>query len=196
MDFKTGYKMSNSKQLEELLNEVKNCKRCRLHETRKNIVFGKGSINPSIVFVGEAPGEKEDELGLPFVGRGGMLLDSWLHKYNLSLDSIYILNSVKCRPPNNRDPLPEEKLACKSYFEKQIELLNPKILCGLGRHGFGNLINIKNKDSFSSLRGTLYYYKNIPTIATYHPAYILRSRKNEIEVFKDFEFLKKILYKL
>ncbi len=176
-------------ELESISKVVENCDKCELAKTRIKTVFGKGSHNPLIVFVGEAPGAEEDKTGMPFVGRGGRLLDTWLSKYNLNLDMVYIMNAIKCRPPKNRDPLPSEKEACRFYFEKQIELLKPKVLCGLGRHGFGNLVSLDSKLAYGKMRGIVHHYKNIPVIATYHPAYILRSSKEQEKVFEDFQLL-------
>lgn len=175
--------------------EVSVCEKCELYKTRNKTVFGKGSHKPQIVFVGEAPGADEDTIGLPFVGRGGRLLDTWLLKYGLTLENIYIMNAVKCRPPKNRDPLPEEKRSCRDYFDRQINCLKPKVICALGKHGFSNLIEMDSKEAFSKMRKQVHYYKGIPVVATYHPAYILRNPSANMMVFEDFDLLFEVLRK-
>lgn len=185
--------------LKSLYDEIANCCRCsELCSTRSNIVFGRGVENPDIVFIGEAPGADEDKTGLPFVGRGGKLFDKWLDKMNIK--NYYIMNSLKCRPPQNRDPMQEEKDNCRDFFTRQLSILNPKIICALGRHGFGNVVDFDFKKPFSKARGVVHYYtydnKNIPVIATYHPAYILRNSKEEVKVIEDLEFLLRELEKI
>lgn len=187
-----------NEKLREIYLEVKKCMKCeKLCKTRNNVVFGRGDENPDIVFVGEAPGADEDRLGFPFVGRAGKLLDKWIDELKINKYNFYIMNALKCRPPENRDPLPDEKTNCRNFFVRQLEILNPKIICALGRHGFGNLIDFDLKTPFGNARNTVHYYKNndkeVPVIATYHPAYILRNQKEEIKVIKDFEFLLKEL---
>ena len=179
--------------INKLYDSMAYCDKCMLSKTRNTIVFGKGSQNPDIVFIGEAPGSDEDKLGLPFVGRSGKLLDKWLNKYNLSLDNIYIMNAIKCRPPKNREPLPEEKNACRHYFEKQLEILKPKVICALGKHALSNLIDFSVSSKYSDMRGILHIYKDIPVVATYHPAFILRSPQSAEKVYDDFELLLKTM---
>ncbi|WP_295157223.1 uracil-DNA glycosylase [uncultured Brachyspira sp.] len=185
--------------LKKIYNEVEKCMKCEaLCSSRLNVVFGRGDEEPDIVFVGEAPGADEDKQGLPFVGRGGKLLDKWIEK--LSINKYYIMNALKCRPPENRDPLPEEKQNCRDYFTAQLQILNPKIICALGRHGFGNLIEFDLKTPFGRARNKVHYYKNnerdVPVIATYHPAYILRNQKEEEKVISDLEFMLNELEKI
>lgn len=181
-----------TEELQKLYQEIEKCRKCvELCETRNKVVFGRGNEKPNIVFVGEAPGADEDKQGLPFVGRGGKLFDKWLEKMNLN-EPYYIINSIKCRPPANRDPLPEEKENCKDFFIKQLEILNPKIICALGRHGFSNVVDFDLKLAYSKVRRKIHYdkYNNkIPVIATYHPAYILRNPKEEAKVMDDLNFL-------
>jgi len=183
-----------SKELKEIFDCVKNCVKCEeLCGTRSNVVFGRGNENPDIVFVGEAPGADEDRLGLPFVGRAGKLLDRWIEKLGINEYKYYIMNALKCRPPNNRDPFPQEKINCRKFFTRQLEILDPKIICALGRHGFGNLIDFDLRSSFGSARNTVHYYRNkdkeVPVIATYHPAYVLRNQKDEYKVMDDLNFM-------
>lgn len=182
--------------LQELCIETQNCTKCGLYKTRNSVVFGRGSEHPDIVFVGEAPGADEDRLGEPFVGRAGKLLDKWLKDLNLTMDNIYIMNAIKCRPPENRDPLPEEKSSCREFFVSQLKLLSPKIICALGRHGFGNLVDFDMKEPFGKMRGKLHYYNDIPVVATYHPAFILRSPQFESKAIEDLKFLIEELKKI
>lgn len=198
-DYKTddNNEIRNEK-LREIYLEVKKCMKCeKLCKTRLNVVFGRGDENPDIVFVGEAPGADEDRLGFPFVGRAGKLLDRWIDELKINKYNFYIMNALKCRPPENRDPLPEEKTNCRNFFVKQLETLNPKIICALGRHGFGNLVEFDLKTPFGKARNTVHYYNNngkeVPVIATYHPAYVLRNQKEEIKVINDLEFMLKEL---
>lgn len=187
-----------NEELKEIYLEVKRCMKCeQLCKTRLNVVFGRGDENPDIVFVGEAPGADEDRLGFPFVGRAGKLLDKWIEELKINKYNFYIMNALKCRPPENRDPLPEEKINCRNFFTRQLEILNPKIICALGRHGFGNLIEFDLKMPFGKARSKIHYYKNkdkeVPVIATYHPAYVLRNQKEEVKVIEDFKFMLKEL---
>ncbi len=198
-DYKTkdNIEIENEK-LREIYLEIKQCIKCeKLCKTRLNVVFGRGDENPDIVFVGEAPGADEDRLGFPFVGRAGKLLDKWIEELKINKYNFYIMNALKCRPPENRDPLPEEKANCRNFFIKQLEILNPKIICALGRHGFGNLVEFDLKAPFGKARNIVHYYKNndkeVPVIATYHPAYVLRNQKEEIKVINDLEFMLKEL---
>ncbi len=177
---------SNLKIIEDKAN---NCKACSLYQTKNKLVFGKGTAKPSIVFVGEAPGADEDKIGFPFVGRAGKLLDKWLEKYNLTLDDIYVMNALKCRPPNNRDPLPEEKAACKEYFDAQLKILTPKVICALGRHALSNLLDSELSPRYSDMRGAVHSYNDIKVVATYHPAFILRSPQFAQKVYDDFDLM-------
>lgn len=187
--------------LKKIYSEVEKCMKCEaLCNSRLNVVFGRGDEEPDIVFVGEAPGADEDKQGLPFVGRGGKLLDKWIERMNINNKKYYIMNALKCRPPENRDPLPEEKANCRDYFVNQLKILNPKIICALGRHGFGNLIDFDLKTPFGKARNKVHYYNNngkdVPVIATYHPAYILRNQKEEDKVIADLEFMLSELEKI
>lgn len=200
-DSKTDNEVKNeikNEELKEIYLQVKKCSKCEeLCKSRNNVVFGRGDEEPDIVFVGEAPGADEDRLGFPFVGRAGKLLDKWIEQLNINKYNFYIMNALKCRPPENRDPLPQEKINCREFFTRQLEILNPKIICALGRHGFGNLIEFDLKTPFGKARNTVHYYKNkdkeVPVIATYHPAYVLRNQKEEFKVIDDLEFMLKKL---
>ncbi|MEK6795858.1 MAG: uracil-DNA glycosylase [Spirochaetota bacterium] len=175
--------------LDALEAAAKTCTRCALAKARHTVVFGKGSRTPRIVFVGEAPGEQEDLQGFPFVGRAGKLLDKWLTAAGLTLNEVYIMNTLKCRPPENRDPLPEEKAACRPWFDRQLELLRPKFICALGKVGFGNLVPIEEGQSFGQFRQKKFDYKGVPVVATYHPSFLLRSPNMMPKVIEDLRFL-------
>ena len=166
--------------------QIKDCPKCSLCETRKNFVFGDGNGHADIMFVGEAPGRDEDLQGIPFVGRAGKLLNRMLGDINLAREDVYIANILKCRPPNNRDPLPAEVSECIPYLHKQIELIQPKILIALGRVAAQNLL--QNKNSLGSMRKKVWRYQNIPMIVTYHPAYILRNMSALDEGVNDLRF--------
>ncbi|MBI4978694.1 MAG: uracil-DNA glycosylase [Spirochaetes bacterium] len=178
--------------LDKLDAVVQQCTGCALSKTRTKVVFGKGAKKPEIVFVGEAPGEQEDLQGFPFVGRAGKLLDKWLAVMGLTLNEVYIMNTLKCRPPDNRDPLPEEKKACRPWFDAQIALLKPKVLCALGRHGFGNLVPFEEGMSFGQFRLKKHAYNGVPVVATYHPSFLLRSPGMMDKVYEDLRFLLEI----
>ncbi len=174
---------------ETLKNECMNCKKCKLCETRTNVVFGYGNANAEVMFVGEGPGEQEDLQGKPFVGRSGKLLDSMLGEVGLSREkNIYIGNIVKCRPPKNRDPLPEEQECCINWLRNQVAILKPKIIVAVGRISAMKIIdpNIKiTKD-----HGKFYKKKKTWMMPTIHPAAILRNPNQKPLVEEDFKNLK------
>lgn len=174
---------------ETLKTECMNCQKCQLCETRTNVVFGYGNPNAEVMFVGEGPGEQEDLQGKPFVGRSGKLLDSMLEVVGLSREkNIYIGNIVKCRPPKNRDPLPEEQEFCINWLRNQVAILKPKIIVAVGRIAAMKIIdpNIKiTKD-----HGKFYKKKKTWMMPTIHPAAILRNPNQKPLVEKDFKNLK------
>ncbi|MDA3872245.1 MAG: uracil-DNA glycosylase [Candidatus Marinimicrobia bacterium] len=173
--------------LEEYKREIENCKKCQLGNNRKNFVFGDGNANADIMFVGEAPGATEDETGITFVGRAGKLLDKLLMDINLSRDDIFIANVLKCRPPRNRDPLPDEIATCEPYLHKQISLIKPKVIVALGRIAGKTLI--KKELSLGSMRGNTYKYQNVDLYVTYHPAAILRNPNWKESITSDFKMI-------
>lgn len=176
--------------MERLIREIKECRRCQLSQTATNKVIGRGSFTPTILFIGEAPGKEEDKKGVPFVGRSGKLLNEWIEHLELSPDDYAIINCVKCRPPKNRDPKPEEIEACKEYLYKQIKLLKPKVIILLGRI---SLKTILNRDGITKIAGEKMYaeepefLKQIPIYALPHPAYFLRRG-----IYESYEILDKI----
>lgn len=155
-------------------NYVKGCTKCPLAQCgRQNIVFGEGNPNADIMFIGEGPGRDEDIQGLPFVGRAGQKLNEIIRAMGLERKDVYIANIVKCRPPGNRNPEPEETAACIPYLEEQIRIIKPKAICALGSIAAHNLLNVKTP--ISRMRGTFYEYMGIPVMPTFHPAYLLRN---------------------
>ena len=176
-----------------LNNIVSVCENCDLHRTRTNTVFGEGNESAKILFIGEAPGRDEDKQGKPFVGRAGKLLTEIISSINLTREDIYIANTVKCRPPNNRNPEEKEVEACSDYLEQQIDLIRPKVIVLLGKIAANRVLKIDQP--IGELRKKIFIIKpkNIPTIIFYHPAYILRSPKEKKKVWEDLLFLKSVL---
>ncbi len=170
--------------MEQLKKECLDCRKCQLCETRLNVVFGKGNPKADIMFIGEGPGEQEDIQGLPFVGRAGQLLDKMLDAAGIPMDSIYIANTVKCRPPKNRDPLPEEKEACRGWLEKQIELIDPKVIISLGR--ISAVDHVKEDIKITKEHGQWVEKNGRMYMAMLHPAALLRNPNLKPEAFLDF----------
>ncbi len=178
-------------ELGELEQQVKQCTRCRLHETRTQGVCARGRADAPLMFIGEAPGAEEDRQGVPFVGRAGKLLDQMIIAMGLELDEVYITNIIKSRPPQNREPRSDEIEACWPYLERQIELVQPRIICTLGRPASNTVL--RNKSSMGELRGRWFSYGDIPVLPTYHPAYLLRSPAQKKSAWED---LKKVVLAL
>jgi len=172
---------------EVLRQTIANCTACGLHQTRTQTVFGVGNFNAELMLIGEAPGFYEDKQGEPFVGRAGQLLNAMLQAVGLNREEVFIANILKCRPPNNRDPAPEEVRHCTSFLEKQIALIQPKLLLALGRIAAHYLLNTKT--SLSQLRGKHYTFGGLktPLIVTYHPAYLLRNPKDKGKAYLDLQ---------
>lgn len=172
---------------ETLRSAVISCTACGLDKTRTHTVFGTGNRNADLMLIGEAPGFHEDKQGEPFVGRAGQLLNAMLQAIGMERDTVYIANILKCRPPNNRDPLPEEVRLCTPFLEKQIAFIQPKLLLALGRIAAHYLLNTKS--SFTQLRNKIYTYGKCqtPLIVTYHPAYLLRNPRDKSKAFEDLK---------
>lgn len=169
---------------EALEARVSACESCRLCEKRTNTVFGVGDRAADWMLIGEAPGENEDKQGEPFVGQAGKLLDSMLRALSLARgENVYIANVVKCRPPGNRNPEPDEAARCEPYLQRQVALVKPKLIIALGRVAAQNLL--KTDASISSLRGRVHRYEDVPVIVTYHPAYLLRSLPDKAKAWVD-----------
>jgi DNA polymerase len=175
-----------------VVKQVLSCTKCPLHRGRRNAVPGMGSIDAEVVFIGEGPGETEDIRGEPFVGRAGQLLTKMLAGIELKREKVYITNIVKCRPPNNRAPLPEESDACFPYLERQLALIDPKVICCLG--GPAAQVVLRTSQGITKLRGSFHRYKDTPVIPTYHPAAVLRfPDKYRRQVWNDLKMLRDYL---
>jgi DNA polymerase len=167
-----------------LSERVADCRQCRLCEKRTNTVFGVGDRAADWMLIGEAPGENEDRLGEPFVGQAGKLLDNMLHSLALARDTnVYIANVIKCRPPGNRNPEPDEVLQCEPYLQRQVGLVKPKLIVAMGRFAAQSLL--KTEASISALRGRVHEYEGVPVIVTYHPAYLLRRLPDKAKAWAD-----------
>ncbi len=175
---------------EGLKGEVSRCRRCELSEKRTNTVFGGGNASAGIVFLGEAPGKNEDLQGVPFVGRAGKLLDKILQAIDFKREDVFITNILKCRPPGNRDPKEDEIKACEAFLKRQLELIDPTVICALGRVAAQNLL--RTKIPLGKLRGQIHYYNGIKTIVTYHPAALLRNPHFKRPAWEDMKLLKRI----
>jgi uracil-DNA glycosylase len=175
-----------------LNNAIRECRACELCRTRKQAVPGVGDVNADWLFVGEGPGAEEDERGEPFVGQAGKLLDAMLAAIDLKRgENVYIANSVKCRPPNNRTPEAGETAACWPFLERQIELIQPKLIVALGRPAAQTLL--QRELSISSARGRLFAYKGVPLVVTYHPAYLLRNLPDKAKAWEDLCFMRRTM---
>jgi len=176
--------------LHEFYEAIKDCHRCPLSETRTHLVFGDGNEKAHLMLIGEAPGREEDLSGIPFVGRAGQLLNKILEAIQFRREDVYIANIVKCRPPNNRDPLPSEVEKCEPYLKKQIEIIKPKIILALGRIAGQTLL--RTNASLTSLRGKVHNYHGIKLVVTYHPAALLRNPHWKKPTWEDVQFLRKL----
>ena len=177
--------------LEEIQEWMGECQRCKLHSTRTHIVFGTGSSHPDLVFVGEGPGEDEDLQGKPFVGRAGQLLTKMIEAMGLTREDVYIANIVKCRPPKNRNPEPDEIAACSPFLMAQLNVLKPKVICTLGSFASHTLLNTEEK--ISKLRGRFHVYQGMKVMPTFHPAYLLRNPAEKKTVWEDIQLIMKEL---
>jgi DNA polymerase len=174
-----------------LQHAVRDCTACKLCKSRTQTVFGVGDPKPQWVVIGEAPGASEDEQGEPFVGQSGKLLDNMLASIGLARGKgVYILNTLKCRPPDNRNPEPDEMAQCEPFLKRQLELLQPKIIVCVGKFAITSLLN--TKESVGALRGRVHRYAGIPTIVTYHPAYLLRNLAEKRSAWEDLCFARRV----
>lgn len=172
---------------QELREQCLSCRQCALAATRTHVVFGTGNEHADIMFIGEGPGKNEDETGIPFVGQAGKLLDHYLVAVGLSRDDVYIANIVKCRPPGNRDPLPEEQNSCIGWLEQQIELVSPKVIVCLGRVAAKRLID----DDFkvTAQHGQVFDINGFQMLGTFHPAALLRNPAHKAPALADFKVI-------
>ncbi|PIQ10460.1 MAG: uracil-DNA glycosylase [Ignavibacteriales bacterium CG18_big_fil_WC_8_21_14_2_50_31_20] len=176
--------------LDEFNNKINTCQLCGLSETRNKFVFGEGNPNADLMLIGEAPGAEEDKSGIPFVGRAGKLLNDILIAIGFKREDVFIANILKCRPPNNRDPLPSEREVCKPYLYKQIDLIKPKVILCLGKVAANVLLN--NDESLTKMRANVYEITGIKTMVTYHPAALLRNPNWKRPTWEDVQKVKKI----
>ena len=174
-----------------LQTQAEACTACGLHGERNNVVFARGNPAAEIVVVGEAPGEEEDKTGLPFVGRAGRLLDLMLMAVGYPKDSVYICNTLKCRPPGNRNPLPDELAACNGFLRKQLDIVAPKVLLAVGKFAAQTLL--QSEEPIGRLRGQVHTYEGRPVVVTYHPAYLLRSPHAARTAWADFQLLRQVI---
>jgi len=191
--------MSEEENMEKIAKAVENCRKCNLWKTRKNPVVGAGSLDSEILFIGEAPGYNEDLQGYPFVGRAGKILDELLESVGLKRDDVYIANILKCRPPDNRNPLKNEIESCTEYLNKQIELIQPKIILPLGNFACSYIFEkfSLKYDKISNVHGKVFQMNTlmgtIKIIPLYHPAVATYNPNNKDTLLEDFKIIKKVL---
>jgi uracil-DNA glycosylase family 4 len=171
--------------LEEIRKELGDCRRCKLHQIRRTLVFGEGNVRAKLMLIGEGPGYDEDIQGRPFVGKAGQLLTKILQSINLKREEVYITNIIKCRPPQNRNPEPDEIQSCHPFLLRQINAIRPKIICALGTFAAQTLLKTESK--ITSLRGRLFDLEGIKVLPTYHPAYLLRNPERKRDVWEDMK---------
>lgn len=181
----------SSETLEAIRIDLGDCRRCRLSESRKNIVFGAGDPNTRLIFVGEGPGYEEDQRGEPFVGAAGQLLTKIIEAIKYTREKVYICNIIKCRPPGNRNPMPDEIKACSPFVRRQIAAIKPDFICALGTFAAQTLLD--TKEPISKLKGSFHNYMGIRVLPTYHPAYLLRNPDKKRGVWEDMKMLIKAL---
>ena len=182
---------SGAAELAQLAASVRNCQACRLHEGRRQVVFGTGNPDADLVFVGEAPGRDEDLQGEPFVGRAGQLLTRIIQAIGLRRENVYILNVIKCRPPQNRNPLPDEVAACRPLIDRQLACLKPRVICALGT--FAAQALLRSDERISRLRGRFHPMGDILVRPTFHPAYLLRNPQEKRKVWEDMQDIQREL---
>ena len=180
-----GRTIADDPEWDRLQAEVAACTRCELHRGRTHTVFGAGDRQAKWMIIGEAPGAEEDRRGEPFVGRAGQLLNSMLEAMGLERQQVFIANILKCRPPNNRDPVAGEVAACGSYLQKQIEMIQPSLILVLGRIAAQNLLKVDSP--LGRMRGKSWDWNGIPVVVTYHPAYLLRNPADKRKTWQDLQ---------
>jgi DNA polymerase len=195
-DQQTGAPLTFSKNAAEALvairEDIGDCTRCKLHALgRTQVVFGVGNPTADLMFVGEAPGADEDEQGIPFIGRAGQLLTKIIEAINLRRDDVYIANIIKCRPPQNRNPEPDEVASCEPFLFRQIDVIKPKVIVALGKYAAQTLL--RRETPISRLRGQVFDYRGAKLVPTFHPAYLLRNPSSKREVWEDMKLVKRLL---
>jgi uracil-DNA glycosylase len=183
---------SGTEGLDDIRGALGDCKRCKLHQAgRRQIVFGVGNSRADLMFIGEAPGHDEDVQGIPFVGRAGQLLTRIIESIDLKREDVYIANVIKCRPPENRNPEPDEVASCEPFLLRQVESIRPKVIVALGTFAARTLL--KTPDPISRLRGRIYLYGSAKVVPTFHPAFLLRSPERKREVWEDMKKVRALL---
>jgi DNA polymerase len=177
--------------LEDLRNSFKDCQLCAIAKSRRNLVFGQGSASARLMIIGEGPGEQEDIQGIAFCGPSGDLLTKMLAAINLRRDEVYIANIIKCRPPGNRNPLPEEVANCRGYLDRQIDIIQPELICSMGNVATKTLL--ETEVGIMRLRGTLQKYRGIPVVPTYHPSFLLRDPRHKKDAWVDMQLIQRLL---
>lgn len=182
---------SGAQGLQQIRDDLGDCKRCKLHASRTNLVFGVGSAAADLCFVGEGPGADEDMQGEPFVGRAGQLLTQMIKAMGMSREEVYICNVVKCRPPNNRDPDPDEVAACSPFLIRQVQAVNPRVIVALGRHAAQTMLGVKTP--ISRLRGTWNQWQGVPLMPTFHPSFLLRDPTQKRHAWEDLKAVLRLM---
>ena len=195
-DLQTAAPLTFSKNAAEALvairEDIGDCTRCKLHTLgRTQVVFGVGNPDADLMFVGEAPGADEDEQGIPFIGRAGQLLTKIIEAINLRRDDVYIANIIKCRPPQNRNPEPDEVASCEPFLFRQIDVIKPKVIVALGKYAAQTLL--RRDTPISRLRGKVFDYRGAKLVPTFHPAYLLRNPSSKREVWEDMKLVRNLL---
>jgi uracil-DNA glycosylase family 4 len=185
----TARRAANEPRLEALARRMAGCTKCRLAEGRKNLVFGQGDAAAEVVFVGEGPGYHEDQQGLAFVGPAGQLLTKMITAMGLTRDQVFIANVVKCRPPDNRTPAPDEMATCRPFLEEQLDIIQPRVICAMGKTAAQGLGLIGPDEPLGRSRGKFKTWRGIPTMVTYHPAYLLRNPDDKRKTWEDLRQL-------
>ena len=187
-----GFSKNATDALVALRQDIGDCTRCKLHTLgRTQVVFGVGNPAADLMFVGEAPGADEDEQGIPFIGRAGQLLTKIIEAINLTRDDVYIANIIKCRPPQNRNPEPDEVESCEPFLFRQIEVIKPKVVVALGKYAAQTLL--KTDAPISRIRGQVFDYRGAKLVPTFHPAYLLRNPSSKREVWEDMKLVRSLL---
>lgn len=182
----------SAESLSDIRAALGECERCKLHRLgRRQIVFGAGNAGASLMFVGEAPGYEEDIQGFPFVGRAGQLLTKMIEAIDLKRESVYIANVIKCRPPENRNPEPDEVAACEPFLFRQVKSVRPRVIVALGT--FAARALLRSQDPISRMRGRVYNYGGAKLVPTYHPAYLLRNPASKREAWEDLKLVRRLL---
>ncbi len=175
--------------LENIRLAVEECKKCRLAGMRTHAVPGEGNYNPQLMFIGEAPGYDEDQQGRPFVGRAGRLLTDIIKAMGMTREEVFIANVIKCRPPDNREPMSDEIAACSPYLFRQIDTLQPRLIVTLGRYSTTTILGLQEQTRMSDLRGRFFVFRGVKVMPTYHPAYLLRNEKDKKLVWNDMKLV-------